>query len=77
MPLYKYNELLQIEIITRLQVNTSPDLTHLREWNITFQFLVADTECDIGSGLFELVEMSNVADAFIGTVHSILRNHFK
>jgi len=50
-----------------LQVNAAEDLVNLRRANITFTFVSADTECDIGKGLYELVELNAIADAFIGT----------
>ena len=30
------------------------------------RYIVADTECDIGTGLYQLVELSGQVDAFIG-----------
>ncbi|XP_052805172.1 atrial natriuretic peptide receptor 1-like isoform X4 [Mya arenaria] len=48
------------------KVNAADDLMNLRAHNITFEFQRADTHCDIGQGLYELVQMNNVADAFIG-----------
>ncbi|XP_045210469.2 atrial natriuretic peptide receptor 1-like isoform X2 [Mercenaria mercenaria] len=48
------------------KVNSSPDLVYLRRENVTLDFTVADTKCDIGTGLFELVEISSSSDAFIG-----------
>ncbi|XP_060558125.1 uncharacterized protein LOC132718442, partial [Ruditapes philippinarum] len=47
------------------KVKLSSDLANLRKENITFDFAVADTKCDIGTGLFELVEISSKSDAFI------------
>ncbi|KAH3826173.1 hypothetical protein DPMN_128069 [Dreissena polymorpha] len=46
--------------------NTSPDLPQLRKHNITFDFIMADTHCDIGQGLYQLVEMNPHVNAYIG-----------
>ncbi|KAL4228863.1 hypothetical protein ACF0H5_011903 [Mactra antiquata] len=47
-------------------VNSNQDLVNLRKANIVFDFVVADTKCDIGTGLYELVNMNDYVDAFIG-----------
>ncbi|XP_048238353.1 atrial natriuretic peptide receptor 1-like [Haliotis rufescens] len=39
------------------RINYDANLTTLRQMNITFSFVVEDTTCDSGQGLFEFVEM--------------------
>ncbi|KAH3826118.1 hypothetical protein DPMN_128011 [Dreissena polymorpha] len=51
---------------TTTEANTSPDLPQLRKHNITFDFIMADTHCDIGQGLYQLVEMNPHVNAYIG-----------
>ncbi len=65
--------------ISQMRINTDTGLSVLREMNHTFSFVVKDTICDAGQGLYEVVEMftsksivTEKVHAFIGTLFPIL-----